>query len=423
MAPEIDRQRQVIAADDLGGRPYLLACATCDWQGEGFRYQCPVCEGPVLAAPAPPADDSHRPRPGAGLWRHAHLIPASRARVSLGEAGTPLVDAPGAALSQLGWNREQRIVLKLESLNPTLSFKDRAMALASSIALDGGLGGLVVASTGNAAVSAAAYAAAAGLACRVIVGSSSRATFKVAAARSYGADIEEIDGDYSTAYARAKAAEAEGWMNVSTTYRNPLLAEAYRPIAFELLDELGVSPAAVIVPVGAGPLLRGIERGFGDARELGLIDRVPRMIAVQAAAVQPVVDEWLRATGRSAGRSGARPARTLATAIADPLRGYESHGVITVEAVLRSQGCAVALNESSIREAHAALTRLGFAVEPSSATAWAALRQPLVRELVSAGPPRPVVVMLTGHAGRQSDAELPDEAGGRAARRNEGGRQ
>ena len=387
------------------GRAHHYACAACSWRSDVFGYECPRCAAPVLIEAEPlTTADLLGPSGARGLWRYARLLPTTSTRVTLGEADTPLVNLAEAASRELGWPGEQPLAVKLESLNPTLSFKDRAMALAASVARDRGIPGLVVASTGNAAVSAAAYAGAAGLRCRVIVGTSSRAATKLAAARAYGAEVEEIDGDYSTAYDQAKAAEGRGWMNVSTTYRNPLLAEAYRPIAFELIEQLGEAPAAVVVPVGAGPLLRGIERGFGDARERGLLAETPRMVAVQAAAISPVVDEWRRTTGVAAdpGSPGEGPGdlRTVATAIADPLRGYESHGRITVAAVMRSRGAAVAVTEPAILRAHSALTRLGFPVEPSSATAGAALAQPELGELLSRADAGPVVLILTGHASK-----------------------
>lgn len=389
------------------GRSYHFACAACDRRSDAFGYECPDCTGPILIEAEPlTSADTVRLSDAQGLWRYAQLLPTTGTRVTLGEADTPLVSLAESASRGLGWSGRQPVAVKLESLNPTLSFKDRAMALAASAACDRGVPGLVVASTGNAAVAAAAYATAAGLRCRVIVGASSRATTKLAAARAYGAEVEEIDGDYSTAYAQAKAAEEEGWMNVSTTYRNPLLAEAYRPIAFELIEQLGEAPGAVVVPVGAGPLLRGIERGFSDAHELGLVAETPRMVAVQAAAISPVVDEWRRATGAVAPSPGSarcderNAPQTVATAIADPLRGYESHGRVTVAAVLRSRGTAIAVAEPDILRARSALMRLGFPVEPSSATVAAALARPQLSELLATTDAGPIALILTGHASK-----------------------
>ncbi|MGO1972248.1 MAG: pyridoxal-phosphate dependent enzyme [Propionibacteriaceae bacterium] len=347
---------------------------------------CPACGGvPVLelaALPGPPAV-----RPATGIWRHADLLPRTEGAVTLGEGRTPLVDLddPTGRLQVTG---------KLEGLNPTLSFKDRGMALATTSALDGGMRGLVVASTGNAAASASAYAAAAGLPCRVFVGAESGASGKLAVCRAYQAEVHEVDGDYSAAYAAAEAAVGQGFMNVSTTYRNPIIAEAYRTIALELVEESSEVPEVVVVPIGAGPLLRGVGAGFDDLRSVGLITRSPRLIGVQAAGCAPLARAW-----RSSGPDGwladlHRPLRvepTVATAIADALRGYEEQGMLTLRAVHDSGGEIIAVPDSATTEAEIFLRQQGIWVEPSSAIALAALASLDLAEGTR------VTLLLTGH--------------------------
>lgn len=370
-------------------RSYQLVCVQCGATAVGFSYQCRRCDGPVVVEPEPAqgvvADRSRR-----GIWRYRSLLPPTTAQVTLGEGDTPLVSLSSALSGELG-----AVYGKVESLNPTLSFKDRAMALGVSMAKDLGLHGLVVASTGNAAVSASAYAAAAGLECRVLIGTESNAVKKLDACRGFGANVEEVPGDYSAAYAIARSLEGEGWMNVSTTYRNPILAEGYRSIAFELIEQLGNTPSVVVVPIGAGPLLRGIERGFVDAVDSGIARTVPRLIGVQAAMVAPIYRQWKRRTGGEP--IPVETGSTIATAIADRLTGYESHGEITIAAVERSLGDVVAVDERSIVAGARALAAAGIWVEPSAATGVAALPQ-LVG---NAHPPGgAIVVMLTGHGAK-----------------------
>ena len=347
------------------------------------------------------------------------MLPGTRTRITLGEGSTPLVpiDAGDRGISLLG---------KLESQNPTLSFKDRGMALAASVAVDQGKRGLVVASTGNAAVSASAYAAAAGLSCRVIVASSSNAMAKLDACRAYGAEVSEIPGDYSDAYAEAAALAGEGYMNVSTTYQNEYITEGYRTVAAELLEQCGRVPRAVIVPIGAGPLLSGIERGFAELVERGDADRVPALVGVQAAGCAPIARAW--AATRAAAVSSAsaetvssgtasastreerekwrrllhepvRQTPTVATAIADPLRGYEDQGLITLDAVRRTGGQVVAVDEAETIASARALRRGGIWVEPSSAIALAAVEQLRFEEGAT------VVLMLTGHGVKSPPVE------------------
>ncbi|MFN3707412.1 pyridoxal-phosphate dependent enzyme [Microcella sp.] len=400
-----------------GLREHGFECVKCGDADDVFRYDCPQCGGPVVvdATPLVPTDIGH-PHAGArGIWRFPELLPRSESCVTLGEGDTPLVPL---SFAQSG---SRPVFAKMESLNPTLSFKDRAMAVGVSAAVDLGFHGLVVASTGNAAVSASAYAAAAGLACRVIVGEESKAGKKLDACRALGADVEEVQGDYSSAYARATKMEGRGWMNVSTTYRNPLLAEGYRSIGFELLEQLGQTPYAVVVPIGAGPLLRGIERGFADAVRVGLAQWQPALIGVQAARVAPIYSAWLARDSSPPYRvSRLENEPTIATAIADRLKGYEMHGDITIAAIERSGGEVVAVEEEEIIENTKRLAASGIWVEPSAATALAALEhwgneRPRKQGSDVAGVTRlawcqdvgglpdsdaPVVLMLTGHGAK-----------------------
>lgn len=371
------------------GRRTRLICSRCATTADPRGTQCPRCGGVVVAQLDPlrrrPAPD----RRAVGIWRYAELLPTTTATVSLGEGGTPLLPLP------VGLHPSARVLIKLEGTNPTLSFKDRAMALAVSIARDRGCSELVVASTGNAAVSAAAYAAAAGLGCRVIVGSHSRAARKLLACEAYGAQVTKIEGDYSTAYAAAKSAESDRVMNVSTTYRNPVLAEAYRTVAAELVEDLGGAPSFVVVPIGAGPLLRGIAQGFADLLQCGAVDATPRMIGVQAESVSPLAQAWESGTTPSAWRESlARPVGrtdTVATAIADGLRGYEDQGLLTLSTVAATGGRILAVPEAGILRAHERLLAAGVWVEPSSATALAALNH------LDVGPQETVVLLLTAH--------------------------
>ena len=348
-------------------RTFTVACVRCEHAEDYPAYRCAACDSPlqlVLAA----ADCA----PGDGPWRYAGMLPATRHAVSLGEGRTPLL------------RLDRDLYVKLESLNPSLSFKDRAMALASSAALDRGMRGLVLASTGNAAVSAATYAALAGLECRIYCASSSNALAKLDICRAHGASVRLVDGDYSDAYAAAARAAGQGWLNVTTTYRNPLLTEAYRPLAAELVEDLGSAPDTVVVPVGAGPLLRGIWLGFRDLRDAGLIPELPRMVGVQAAACAPLARAWAASDWSASLREPLTAGPTVATAIADALRGYEDEGLLTLEAASR----IVAVSDETIVAARDLLARRGLFVEPAAAAAIAVPRAGVT------------VAVLTGHGAK-----------------------
>ncbi len=366
----------------------------CSAAAELPAYRCTGCGGPLVVHPAPVGrDDLREDRSRTGVWRRSGLLPRTANAVTLGEGGTPLLPLPGVLGDRV------HVHAKVEALNPTLSFKDRAMALASSVALDLGLPGLTLASTGNAAVSAAAYAAAAGLPCRVLCGTESKAALKLSAAAAHGADVGLVQGDYSSAYAHAVRAEDDGWFNVTTTYRNPVLAEAYRALAVELLDDLGHVPDVVVVPVGAGPLLRGLSGGFQDAVSAGVAARSPRLVGVQARACAPLARAW-RHGDWAASLAVAPPVLpTRAGAIADSLRGYEREGLLTLGAVRDSGGTVVAVGEDDMAQATTALARRGLLAEPAAAAALAALADAEVAALVPDG--GSVVIVLTGHGAKE----------------------
>lgn len=350
-------------------------CRSCGRDNPGTWSRCPACGGvQVLSAPA---DASLAPDPDAdGLWRYRAALPPVPSEISLGEGGTPLIDCP-----RLG------VYVKNETVNPTLSFKDRAMALGLSHARALGVRGVVAASTGNTAVSAAAYAARAGLPCRVVCAERAADGPKPAIARSLGAEVHAVAGDFSAAYAAAAEMEADGWYPLTTTFRNPYLTEAHRTIAYEIHARIG-TPDWVLVPVGAGPLLAGIRHGF---RALG--GPMPRLVAVQAAACAPLATAW--ATGAPV--TAARPEPTVAEAIADPLRGYEDEGALTLDAVRESGGTVVAVPDAEIRTAVARFARQeGLSLEAAAAAPLAAL------ERLPVAPDARVVLLATGHGAKET---------------------
>ncbi len=382
----------------LGGlRDYAILCHECGEAARYPEYRCARCDGPLSADLQEVVSSTDVS--ATGLWRRRGVLPRCDHAVSLGEGDTPLVP-----LASFAGVRTSGVFAKLETLNPTLSFKDRAMALGASIALDLGLRGLLLGSTGNAAVSAAAYAAAAGLECLVFAGASSSASRKLSIAQSHGAVVRLVEGDYSDAYRKAAESEGPDWLNVTTTYRNPLLAEAYRTIAFELHEQVDGPIDAVVVPIGAGPLLYGLSRGFADLVLSGCVLRAPRLIGVQAENCAPLARAWGHGEWREALGKPYPQRQTVAEAIADALRGYEVEGVLTLEAVRDSGGEVVAVDERGILLARDWLARsCGLSVEPAAAAAVAALSHPSLHALLSVS--ERVVVMLTGHGAKEEEPE------------------
>lgn len=314
---------------------------------------------------------------------------------SLGEGDTPLL--------KLGAQTGPRHV-KLEATNPTGSFKDRGSAALGSaaVAYDTDIEALVVASTGNTAASVAAYAARTELPCTVIVPAGA-GSVKVAQAGAHGLELLGIDGTFSDCFALARTVAGDpGVLNATAVYSaNPYVASANRVIAFELMAELATPPDWVTVPVGAGPLLGGIQAGFAELAAAGLIPETPRFCAVQARGCHPIVraiqaDEPVR--------SWKQPITTEVSAIADPLRGYAADGERTRQAVLASDGTAVALDDSRIAAARTRLAREhGLTVEPASAAAMGAIQA--TPEIAASDH---VVSILTGHGLKHHTRMSPD---------------
>lgn len=370
---------------------WRFRCVDCQREhAETHADYCVDCGAPVLACA-----DGTEPRAlasgGPGVWRyHAHLPPVGeRHRLTLGEAETPLVEAPELA-GELGVGR---LLLLCEQLNPTGSFKDRALALTVGKALERGAPGVVCASSGNAAGSAAAYAARAGLPAVILVPEAAPLG-KLGLARAYGATTLRVAGDYSRCFALGRELSTElGFVNVATTYVHPYNAAAYRSIAFDIVRQFGDAVDRVMVPTGAGPLVHGVVTGWQYLRERGDVRGIPRVDVVQPEGCAPVVAAF------RAQRSQVVAWPEVATAVSgidDPLRGYPGDGTVTLRSMLATDGSAVAVSDTEVFASGRWLaTAAGQFVEPAAASALAG-----VRALVDAGQlgsDETVVCLLTGH--------------------------
>lgn len=362
---------------------------------------CPAC-GSLLEidydldrAPA----DLFRRAAGArptGIWRWRALLPlpADAAAVTLGEGDTPLLPAPGLA-RRLGVGR---LWLKNDTLMPTGSFKDRGFALAVSMARHYGLTCGFTYSSGNAGASFAAYAAKAGMRATVFVESSANET-KVAAISLYGARVYRLHYDTSKQIFAVLDELARQGEYSFVNFVNPVRHEAMKTYAYEIVEQLGGAvPDVMVHPVGTGGGLWGAWKGFRELRDLGIVDRVPRMIGVQPAVCAPLVAAFHSGRGSSCTVGDAEA--TVAQSIAgDSL----IHGGRRLLRALRdSGGCAVGVTEDDIGQAMRLLGREAVAAEPSAAASLAALLG--AREAGVIDPGESVVVVVTGSALKQPGA-------------------
>jgi threonine synthase len=325
------------------------------------------------------------------LWRYNELLPISEKRntISLSEGYTPLVAAermgPSLGLSHL--------LLKDETRLPTGSLKDRCATVSISKAVESGVQAVVVSSSGNGASSMAAYSARAGIACYVFVPAEAPMN-KLAQSMAYGARVTKVKGGVAgTDVVAGMVGKQKGWPNLSTaTTFNPYALQGQKTGAYEIVEQLGWrAPDWVVLPVGSGNVLAGQWEGFKDLQHLGLIDRVPRLAAVQAAGCAPFTDAFRR--GLSAAE--VKPwenSQTIAGGVRDE---YPFDVELALPALRESGGTAVTVTDREILEVMGSIARSeGIFVEPTGAVAPAGLKR--LKEENAINKDDVVVAMLTG---------------------------
>jgi len=210
-----------------------------------------------------------------GVERYRELLPldTDSRLVSLGEGGTPLIAAARLA-EDMG---DIEVFLKNETVNPTGSFKDRALAVMTTRARDEGYRRLISSSSGNAGISSAAYAARAGLDATVVAPNTTK-QIKLAQLTVHGAQVIRVRGSTSDTYKLAKvAAETGEWANLTTTFLSPLATAGFKTLGYELVDQLdGHAPDWVIAPISAGPIPVAVASAYREYHAAGRVDRIPR---------------------------------------------------------------------------------------------------------------------------------------------------
>lgn len=316
-----------------------------------------------------------------GVWRYSGMLPvSSSAAVSLGEGGTPAVEREVYGL---------RVVFKLEYLNPTGSFKDRGSSVVVTHLKSLGVGRLVADSSGNAGLSIAAYASAAGVSCRVYAPRSAPVGKKMLI-KAFGAELIEVE----SREAATQAAQSDLSGFYAGHLWNPFFLEGCKTLAFEAFEEVG-EVDAVVLPVGSGTLLLGAWKGFRELAGAGVAGKLPRLYAVQAENSAPLFRELY-------GRDWVPESwEVLADGIAVPSPPRLKQ---IASAVRESGGDVVVVRNSSIPGALKTLARMGFLVEPTSAVVLPALAE--LAEMGSLDKGERVLVPLTG-SGLKTLDKLP----------------
>lgn len=312
------------------------------------------------------------------VWRYAAAIDVDASHaVTLGEGWTPLT--PGE------W-KGANTLLKLEFMMPTGSFKDRGMTVMVSYLKSRGIDSVLEDSSGNAGASLSAYAAAAGLACRILVPETASYP-KIAQIAACGADVVTIRGS------RQDVADAALEMSNEIFYAShnwvPFFVEGTKTLAYELWEQLGFeAPDNVVTPLGYGSNVLGCLRGFDELERSGEIERVPRIFGIQAENCAPYYAAW-RAGGEALVPTEVKPTIAEGIASSKPTRVKE-----VLAGVRGCGGEIVAVSESEIIDALRDLARKGLYVEPTSAAGAAGLTKLIDSGVIKAH--ETTVLVLTG---------------------------
>ena len=354
-----------------------IHCVNCGiaYPAIGVPYLCPNCGGVFDYAVSPAfAKELVEDRlPGIWRFRHSFDLFDGAPIVTLGEGNTPLI-----------WDddEDKTIGFKLESLNPTGSYKDRGTAVLVSQLLARKVRRAVEDSSGNAGASFAAYAARSGLEAEIYVPGYASGP-KRNQIEAMGAHLVAVPGPRSAAAEAVIKAASRGNAYASHAYL-PFGMAGIATIAYELWEELGDFSGTVIAPVGHGSLLLGILRGFKTLYENGYLKKLPFFVGVQAETCAPI---YLTSKSGKTKVMDVEEGATLAEGVRvkKPVRGS-----MLIEEMNKAKGIFTVIGEQLLVESFEELCSRGIYVEPTSALVWGAVKQ-LRKSL-----PEPIILILTG---------------------------
>ena len=323
------------------------------------------------------------------FWRYKQVLPPVSRIVSMGEGGTPLQKAERLAESL----HFKNLYLKDETRNPTSSFKDRSAALILSDAKSRGYDSIVCATNGNHGSSVSAYAAKVDVNANLVVPSVVDMG-KLAQMMMYDAKIVQQGDTIEEAIERARELETEmGWYQ-ATTELNPLSIEALKTISYEIVEQECV-PDYVIVAMGSGATIHAIWKGFLEMEFLGIIDKKPALIGVQADGCAPISNAFISGSGTPIKLTEGDTAAS-AIRVKDPL-----YGKLALDALHGSNGFAVSISDEEMVQAGKEIARNeGIFAEPASSAPVACLK---LKEVQKRIPSDARIVCLVTSSGLKTD--------------------
>jgi threonine synthase len=274
-------------------------------------------------------------------------------------------------LEETGFNG-YRVLLKIDYLFPTGSYKDRGATVLISKMKEWGIGKVVEDSSGNAGSAIAAYCAKAGIECKIYVPHTA-SPGKLVQIQAYGATLKKVEG--SRERTAEKAMEAASKIPYASHCWNPFFLHGTKTFAFEVWEQMDwKTPDTLVLPIGHGTLFLGTILGFKELKEAGMIKRIPKMVGIQSASCAPLYQAFKE------GWRETRPIEkkeTLAEgiAIAEPIRGRQ-----ILEVIRETGGEVLVVTEKEIKEALKEMGRKGHFIEPTSAATIAGLKKYLRRK-------------------------------------------
>jgi len=386
-----------------------LKCLVCGTlHSYGNRLTCPTCGLQGILDVKYEYDEIGRYLTPATLtsrqlnhWRYRELLPVSlELQLPFLSVGwTPIYDVPRLA-HEVG---VRHMFLKDDGRNPTGSFKDRASSVGVLKAIEFGFDTIACASTGNAASSLAGLSAAAGLKSYIFIPERAPEP-KVTQLLIFGATVIKVRGTYEDAFELCRlACERFGWYNRNSG-TNPFLVEGKKTAGLEIGEQCAHAlPDWVVVSVGDGCTIGGIGKGLQEMRALGFIDRIPRLLGVQAEGARPIVDAF---------HAGAdlipSPAHTIADSIAV---GTPRNWRRAIQQVKKSCGEMISVTDDEILDAMRLTARLGGVFgEPAGVAGAAGLRKAVTNGVVH--PKESALVVITGNG--LKDIQSAKQAAGQA---------
>lgn len=375
-----------------------LKCLLCDaeYQVAEVQYVCPhhgndgildvLYDYDVIAESISRADLKKSRE--ASIWRYRHLLPieSDSPTPPLQVGWTPLYPAPRLAKAL----RLRHLWVKDDGRQPTASFKDRASAIAVVKAQEIGASIITTASTGNAAAALAGLCASVGQG-NVIFVPAAAPEAKIAQSLVFGATVLLVEGTYDDAFELCLEASQEfGWYNRNTGY-NPYMSEGKKTASYEICEQLDwEAPDRIFVSVGDGCIIGGLHKGLKDLLALGWIDKMPKLVGVQAAGSSALHDAW---------KQGIEPMEMTpitAHTVADSIEaGLPRDRIKALRAVVDSDGAYIVVSDEEILKAIPTLAQgCGVFAEPAGAAAYAGLVKAVEQRLVKQD--ERIVILVSG---------------------------